>query len=53
MLSIVLCVYLLSLCVLWRNVCLGLLLILDRAVCFLDIELCELLVYFGDYAFVS
>ena len=53
MLSIVLCVYLPSICILWRNVCLGLLLIFDWAVCFLDIELYELLIYFGDYSFVS
>ena len=33
---------------LWRNVCLGLLPIFDWAVSFSDVELYELLIYFGD-----
>ena len=37
-----------SVYLLWRNVYLGLLPILDRVVGFFDIELQELLLYFGD-----
>ena len=42
-----------SVCLLCRNVCLGLLPLLDWVVCFYGIELHELLTYFGDYSFVS
>ena len=37
-----------SVCLLWRNVCLGLLPLFDWVVCFSDIELYKLLVYFGN-----
>ena len=42
-----------SVCLLWRNVCLGLLPIFCLGCLFFDIELHELLVYFGDYSFVG
>ena len=46
MLSIVLCVYLPSVCILWRNVCLGLLpIFFDLVVYIFGIEMHELLVY--------
>ena len=48
MLTIFSCVYWPSVCLLWRNACLGLLPMFDWAVCFPDIELHELLIYFGD-----
>ena len=38
----------LPLCLPWTTVCLGLLPILDWVACFSDVELHELLVYFGD-----
>ena len=40
-------------CLLWRNVRLGLFPMFDWAVCFSGIELYELLAYFGNYFFVS
>ena len=48
MLGIFSCVYWPSVCLLWRDVYLSLLPIFDWVVCFSDIELYELLIYFGD-----
>ena len=53
MLSIFSCVCWPSVCLLWRNVCLGLLPIFCLGCLFFDIELHEWLVYFGDYSFVG
>ena len=53
MLSILSCVCWQSLYLLWRNRYLGLLPIFGFGCLFFDIELHELLVYFGDYSFVS
>ena len=53
MLSILSCVCWPSVCLLWRNVCLGLLPFFWLGVCFFDIELHELLINFGDQSFVS
>ena len=50
MLNIFSCACWSSACLLWRNVCLGLLPIFDCVTCFFDIELYELLVYFGNKA---
>ena len=40
-------------CLLWRNVCLGLFLLFDWVVCFSGLELYELPVYFRNESFVS
>ena len=48
MLSTFSCVYWSVVYALWRYVCLGLLPIFDWAVCFSDIKLYELLIYFRD-----
>ena len=40
--------YLLAICLLWRNVCLWLVPIFDWAFCFSEIELCDLFIYSGD-----
>ena len=53
MLSIFSCVCWPSVCLLWRNVCLGLLPIFCLGCLVFDIELHERLVYFGDYSFVG
>jgi len=50
MLNIFSCACWSSACLLWRNVCLGLLPIFDCVTGFFDIELYELLVYFGNKA---
>ena len=42
-----------SVCLLFRNVCLGFLPIFYWAICFPDFELCERLIYYGDSSFVS
>ena len=42
-----------SICLLCRNVCIGLSLLFDWVVCFSGIELYELLVCFGNWSFVS
>ena len=47
-LSILACVYESSVCLLWRNVFLGLFPTFDWAVCFSGVELCDLLLYFGN-----
>ena len=52
MLSLFSCIYLPSVCLLWRNVCLGLPLF-DWVVCFSYIKMHELLLCFEDQFFVS
>ena len=49
----ILYMHLLAICLLWRNVSLGLLSIFDWVFFFFFIELHELFVYFGNYPFVS
>ena len=53
MLSIFSCVCYPSVCLLWRNVCLGLFPLFDWVVCFSGLELYELPMYFRNESFVS